>query len=278
MSDRVVDDSLVTAWVRAPGPKDHKYSRGVLGVLTGSLEYPGAALLGVNAALRTGIGMVRYLGPHELHEMVLVAHPEVVITEGPLDALLIGSGVPEPASPGTEASIKEWAKTSIPVVLDAGGLGYAELFGQHTILTPHSGELKKLVTRLGLAPGDTDLETARALARHLGHTVLLKGSTTFVVDCEGSTLSVPRATPWLATAGTGDALGGIMGALLAPAAKQVLSATQLSEVAAAAALIHPKAADAASKHAGQGASGGGPITASDLCAQIPAVVAGFIGS
>jgi NAD(P)H-hydrate repair Nnr-like enzyme with NAD(P)H-hydrate dehydratase domain len=79
-----------------PKPKasDHKYRRGVLGCVTGSKQYPGAALLTTSAALAVGIGMVRYFGPESVKRAVIQNRPEVVIQTGGVDAYLLGSGIP----------------------------------------------------------------------------------------------------------------------------------------------------------------------------------------
>jgi hydroxyethylthiazole kinase-like uncharacterized protein yjeF len=282
MAEHLIDDALVRQWVRAPGAKDHKYSRGVLGLMIGSREYPGAALLGTHAALRSGIGMVRFRGPTELSQMVLLAHPEVVVAEGVVDAWVIGSGIPDPAPPGVEDSVLQIARTGAPVVLDAGGLAFANRCGAATLLTPHSGELGVACERAGLAVDATlehsdeasDLEKARALATDLGQSVLVKGSITRVVDPEGGTWLLPEATPWLATAGTGDVLAGIIGALVA-AHQGVLrdNPALMAQAGAVGAMIHQRAAARAAAVSGQGQPSGGPITPSDVCEQSPAVIA-----
>lgn len=76
-----------------PGPDSHKYTRGVVGVMTGSLRYPGAALLSTGAALAGGAGMVRYAGPREISQLVVSHHPEVVTDLGRVQAWVLGSGV-----------------------------------------------------------------------------------------------------------------------------------------------------------------------------------------
>src|SRR3954468_6457578 len=80
------------AWIAVPGPDDDKYSRGVLGVVTGSPRYPGAAALGVDAALPAGVGMVRYLGAGRPTRLVLQHRPEAVTADGRVQAWLLGSG------------------------------------------------------------------------------------------------------------------------------------------------------------------------------------------
>lgn len=275
-----VDAGLVRRFVRTPGADDHKYSRGVVGFVTGSTTYPGAALIGVEAALRTGVGMVRYLGPLAVGSMVVAKHPEVVLAGGSVDALVVGSGIPDQgdgaAATGEDAQrIREAAALGVPTVLDAGGLGFAELFGPATVLTPHSGELEALYLRLDLGHASADLDRALAVAERLGQRVLVKGSTTRVVSPEGSVLELPVATGWLATAGTGDALAGIMGALVAANHQAVFADPgSLGPLAAAAAMVHQMAAARASVVvAGDHAdSAGGPITVGDLCHEIGWVI------
>jgi ADP-dependent NAD(P)H-hydrate dehydratase / NAD(P)H-hydrate epimerase len=296
MSVRLVDDALLREWVRAPSATDHKYSRGVLGLMIGSLQYPGAALLGTNAALRTGIGMVRFLGPQELSRMVVMAHPEVVVSPGNIDAWVIGSGIRDPAPAGVAEEVASLALGGVPVVLDAGGLAFADRFGPATLLTPHSGELGSVVARAGLrvessggeSEEDRDVSRAQVLAGHLGQCVLVKGSMTKVVEPGGTIWSLPVATPWLATAGTGDVLAGIIGALVASHATQLMAEPALiAQVGAVGALIHQRAAARAAARAaestgaestGAANNAGGPITPSDLCEQIPAVIAQILSA
>ena len=276
----LVEASLVGRFIRQPGEADHKYSRGVVGFDTGSASYPGAALIGVEAALRTGVGMVRYLGPAEVGSLVLLKHPEVVLAEGSLDALVVGSGIPDPADEATRSRLLESATLRLPTVLDAGGLAYAESFGPYTVLTPHSGELEALASRLGCS-GSDDLERARSVSARLHQHVLVKGSITRVVSPDGAVLELPRATGWLATAGTGDALAGIMGALFAGNAAQLAAdPALLPQAAAAAAMIHQIAAARASVVvAGDHAdSAGGPITVGDLCHEISWVISDVLAS
>jgi len=291
MTTRIVDDACVTRWVRAPGPQDHKYSRGVLGLMIGSSMYPGAALLGTRAALRTGIGMVRFRGPAELAQMVLLAHPEVVVASGSVDAWVLGSGIPDPAPPGVQAAVDDIADSGLPVVLDAGGLVFAKRFGPATLLTPHSGELNTVFEGLGLgvesnsgsdqmhSASGSDRGKATAVAQALGQSVLVKGSQTVVIEPGGVTWSLPEATPWLATAGTGDVLAGIIGALVAAHAAVLMEEPALmAQLGAVGALIHQRAATLATQTLGHGLSAGAPITPSDLCEQIPHVIAEILSA
>ncbi|ROP57615.1 MULTISPECIES: ADP/ATP-dependent (S)-NAD(P)H-hydrate dehydratase [unclassified Rathayibacter] len=262
--------------VRVPRAEDDKYSRGVLGIATGSERYPGAAVLGVEAAVRTGLGMVRYVGPERPSALVLARRPEVVTSAGRVQAWLLGSGTSaDDRSEDERAALLEQLHSGVPVVLDAGAL---DLIGEArgpVVVTPHYRELAGLLTRAGV---DVDAAAiaagasgwARRTAERFGVCVLLKGSTTHVVS-GGTAHEVSGSTPWLATAGSGDVLGGVLGALLAGRAADAesrgttLGDEDLAAVAAAAAVLHAQA--------GAAASGGGPIAALDIAEQLPGVVA-----
>lgn len=247
----------VTEVLRRPQPQDDKYSRGVLGVITGSPEYPGAAVLGVEAALHTGIGMVRYLG--DAHAAVCAARPEAVIQPGRVNAWLVGSGITV-VSP-TDPRIAAMTATSAPVIADAGALDplvLEQLRGRPSlILTPHHGEAARLVKRSRDEVAANPSAVAREIAETWNATVVLKGSRTHIVG-GGAEVVLGPANPWLATAGTGDVLGGILGALAAarPDAPAI-------ELAASAVWIHSAAADRFA----------GPILARDLAAAVSSVVA-----
>ncbi len=207
-----------------PTAADDKYSRGVLGIRTGSAEYPGAAVLGVEAAWRTGIGMVRYVGT--AREAVLQRRPETVARDGRVQAWLIGSGTDAASRAGDEThALRGILAGDLPVVVDAGALDLVPGAAAPMVVTPHDREHTRLREALGLsaAPGpdadaDARAEAAAETAEALGASVLVKGSTTVVASPAGSLRFIRAGTPWLATAGTGDVLGGVIGALVAAAA------------------------------------------------------------
>ncbi|WP_277425201.1 ADP-dependent NAD(P)H-hydrate dehydratase, partial [Leucobacter chromiireducens] len=165
--------SDVAGWLRRPGAHDDKYRRGVLGVRTGSAAYPGAAVLGVGAAWRTGVGLLRYVPPTAdpappyglmtPAAAVLAASPETVFgapqDARQCDAWLLGSGTdPDTRSAAETAALTELLAGPAPVVVDAGALGLAaELRGgggspaeTPLILTPHAGEFARLWRGAGL--------------------------------------------------------------------------------------------------------------------------------
>ena len=240
-----------------PSELDNKYSRGVLGVITGSAKYPGAAVLTVASASATGLGMIRFHSNSGLAHLVLHSNPEVVVQPGPVTAWLVGSGIDlRRYSDFTTWLRHRWftliSKQSVPTILDAGALHLAGTFDQPTLITPHAGELARLLTQRGVTVTSEAIEGnpkkwAVTASEKLGVIVLLKGSHTVVADGD-SVIELPISTPWLATAGSGDVLAGIVGALVATNYIEILNdRNRLSEVAASAAFIHNAAALLASR-------------------------------
>ena len=258
-----------------PSDLDHKYSRGVLGLITGSAQFPGAAVLTTSAASATGVGMVRFHSSSGLAHLVLHSTPSAVVQPGKVAAWLVGSGInSKKYSDFTTWLRHRWFKLiqlqSVPTVLDAGALSLAGSLEQPTVITPHSGELATLLTARGVRVSAEGVEGdpkkwVQIAADTLGVTVLLKGATTYVANDE-LLIQLPVATPWLATAGSGDVLSGIMGALVATNAIEILNDyNHLAYVAASAAFIHNQAAERASN--------GGPINAEAIISTIPDTIA-----
>jgi len=257
------------AQIAVPVESDDKYSRGVLGVITGSDRYPGAAVLGVDAALHTGVGMVRYLGAGHVSTMVLQRRPEAVAGEGRVQAWLIGSGMDHAdRDEATRARTALAVAQALPTVLDGGALDLHESAEGPVVITPHYGELARV---LGVQKSDIAADPATwalRAAERLSVTVLLKGHSSHIAG-PGIALVASSAPTWLATAGAGDALAGILGALVATHSEAVASdPQQLARLAAAACVIHGLAA--------QTASGGGPFTILDLIARVPGTIAGLL--
>jgi hydroxyethylthiazole kinase-like uncharacterized protein yjeF len=258
-----------------PSDLDHKYSRGVLGLITGSAQYPGAAVLTTAAASATGVGMVRFHSSSGLAHLVLHSTPSAVVQPGKVAAWLVGSGVDaKKYSDFTTYLRHRWFKLirlqSVPTVLDAGALSMAGSLEQPTVITPHSGELAQLLVSRGVQVTAEGIEGdpkkwVQIAADTLGVTVLLKGATTFVAN-DQLLIQLPEATPWLATAGSGDVLAGILGALVATNAIEILNDySHLARVAASAAFIQNQAAVRA--------SAGAPINAEAIISAIPQVIA-----
>ncbi len=294
--ERLTRDDVARLWP-VPAPGADKYRRGVLGVVAGSAGYPGAAVLAVSGALRTGVGMIRYVGPADATAAVRSAWPEVVAGTGRVQAWLLGSGVNPAADDNQPAAIAAALAAEEPCLVDAGALAVLVRHltnerdarvvhsdvpdrSDRLLLTPHAGELARLLTDLaddeGDHPGRADVESgdvervdverrpyryALRAAQLTGATVLLKGATTLVVRPDGRARSQAEAPSWLATAGAGDVLAGIAGALLAAGLSPF-------DAGAVAALVHGSAATEA--------SGGGPIVAGDVADHVRTTVAALL--
>ena len=266
--EQLTHDDVARLWP-VPGPVDHKYTRGVVGVVAGSTAYPGAAVLGVLGALGVGPGMVRYTGPDQVKALVHAHAPEVVTMPGRVQSWVLGSGV-DPADPRAAASVAEIRSalaTHLPAVVDAGALA---LLGSGragpTVITPHAGELAALLTQLGQATTRDDVEAdpvaaSTRAADLLNACVVLKGAFTLVVapTAQSQPVRVSSDAPaWLGTAGAGDVLAGMIGTLLA-------AGLPPRDAASLAVLVHGVAAAAVSD--------GGPLRILDLAHALPRTVA-----
>jgi len=265
----------VAALWPVPATDAHKYSRGVLGVVAGTPAYPGAAVLTVCAAIRSGVGMVRYQGSPGVSATVLSSCPEVVAGDGRVQAWTLGPGV-DPDD-GAQAERVHAALAAVlaqeqPAVVDAGALSLIPVrLAPWVVLTPHAGELAALLSAQGEDVDRSQVEAeplrwARRAHELTAATVLLKGSTTVVVGAGGSVYAQADGPAWLATAGAGDVLAGLLGALLAGRAEDVGADPSLvAALAAAAALVHGRAAHRANP--------GGPVWATAVADAIPGTVA-----
>jgi hydroxyethylthiazole kinase-like uncharacterized protein yjeF len=210
----VLEPADVADRLPRPGRDANKYSRGVVGVLAGSSEFAGAAVLAVGGAIRGGAGMVRYLGPDDVARQVRHHWPEAVTASGKVRAWVAGPGLGSDAGRG--GALDTVLAAGEPAVVDADGLRFLPpRLETPILLTPHAGELARL---LGADRHDVEarrLHHARAAAARWNAVILLKGSTTLVVAPDGRVRANPTGTPALATAGSGDVLAGLAGALLA---------------------------------------------------------------
>jgi hydroxyethylthiazole kinase-like uncharacterized protein yjeF len=253
---------VVARWPM-PGPNDDKYTQGVTGILAGSATYPGAAVLCTGAAVAATSGMVRYAGSAQ--QQVLSHWPEVIAAPsasaaGRVQAWAVGPGL------GTDeagASALWFAlETDLPVIVDADALtilaAHPDLIANRrapTVLTPHAGEFARLA---GAPPGDDRVAATRRLADQFGATVLLKGNITVIAEPGGPVHLNAAGQSWAATAGSGDVLSGIIGALLA-------AGLPAGEAAAAAAFVHAHAANLSAADPGPRAV---PTSASRILAHI----------
>jgi ADP-dependent NAD(P)H-hydrate dehydratase / NAD(P)H-hydrate epimerase len=268
----------IADWLPRPTAESDKYRRGVLGIVAGSDRFTGAAPLAVGGAIRGGAGMVRLVSSEIPVGLVRQRWPEAVITTthaglegaaaieqaGRVQAWTVGPGM----GTGDESLslLAAVLATDVPALVDADGI---TLLAAHrgellprtapTLLTPHAGELSRL---LGADRADIEarrLHFATQAAAELGCTVLLKGSTTVIAspDPDQEVLVNPTGTSWLATAGSGDVLSGLAGSLLA-------QGLDPARAAAAAAYLHGIAARLAAD--------GAPIGSEDIITALPAAI------
>ncbi|AFR48292.1 NAD(P)H-hydrate dehydratase [Gordonia sp. KTR9] len=235
-----------------PGPADDKYTQGVVGVIAGSHRYPGAAVLATGAAVTATSGMTRFVG--SAHAEVVAQWPEVVATPeladaGRVQAWVLGPGMGTDGA--ARATLRTVLGTDLPVLADADALtliardpGLVDGRAAPTLLTPHAGEFARLT---GTELGADRLTAVAGLAARWGVTVLLKGRITLVADPTGHVLGNDAGSSWAATAGAGDVLSGVAGALLAAGRSPQIAG-------AAAARVHARAAELASRGAPIGAS------------------------
>lgn len=266
-------EGVIPDWRAAlpwPAEDAHKHARGRLGVVSGKASQTGAARLAARAGLRIGAGVVRILCLPDATAVIASAIEAVMLTpfgsaealteavEG-MDAVVIGpaAGVTD----ATQAHVRALAGTGAAMVVDADGLtvfeGWpADLFDvldRDDVLTPHEGEFKRLF------PSLLDLgreAAARAAAERAGAVVVLKGPATVIAAPDGRLAVNDNGVPWLATAGTGDVLAGMIGGLMAQRMDSF-------DAARAAVWMHAEAA-----------RGFGPgLIAEDLPDRLPAVLA-----
>ncbi|MPY76965.1 MAG: NAD(P)H-hydrate dehydratase [Actinophytocola sp.] len=260
---RVLDADDVAARLPLPGPADDKYTQGVVGVAAGGSTYPGAAVLTTSGAVLTKSGMVRYAG--SAADVVRARWPEVIATGSLSDAGRVQAWVTGPglgtASDARE-TVREVLAAGVPVCADADAVNLlaaspdlwdAREPGTPLVLTPHEREFARLAGEFG----DDRVTAVTAAAKRYNAVVLLKGHSTVIADPDGRVLVHYTGRAWPATAGSGDVLSGIIGALLA-AGVEPLFAT------GCAAWLHDSAAAIAAS--------GAPASASSIAEAIPAAI------
>jgi hydroxyethylthiazole kinase-like uncharacterized protein yjeF len=253
-----------------PAGDVHKHARGRLGVVSGRATQTGAARLAARAGLRIGAGLVRILCPPDAAAAIAPAMEAIMLTpfgsdealaeaaDG-MDAIVIGpaAGVND----ATRANVRALAGTGAALVVDADGLTVFEgrpadlfdLLDRDDVLTPHEGEFKRLFP--GLLDMGREAAAAEA-AKRAGAVVALKGPATVIAAPDGRLAVNGNGTPWLATAGSGDVLAGMVGGLMAQRMDSF-------DAARAAVWMHAEAA-----------RGFGPgLIAEDLPGRLPVVLA-----
>ncbi|MDR0959205.1 MAG: NAD(P)H-hydrate dehydratase [Propionibacteriaceae bacterium] len=242
---------LAQMWPR-PWPEDDKYSRGVVGIDTGSARYPGAAVLSVLGALNAGAGFIRFIGAEEARPALLVRAPSITYGPGPVNALVIGCGWDDSpdALATSQARLDAALATGAPLVIDATALRLlpalmkrspttTELLPPDSLLTPHAGELAHLLDVSRATVEHDPEEAARQAAKRFGAVVLLKGAYQYVASPGHDHVKLAAAGPaWTAQAGSGDVLAGICGALLASGLGPYLAALAGASIQAMTASEH----------------------------------------
>jgi ADP-dependent NAD(P)H-hydrate dehydratase / NAD(P)H-hydrate epimerase len=269
---RILDNDDAAALLAAPSASAYKYSHGIVGICAGSAAYPGAAHMVTGAARHGGVGMVRFWPGDDpaVAAAVIERFPDVVTASADPGAdpratgWIVGPGFG--TDPARAAVIGQLLATSLPVALDADALTLlaqsqdlrSAVAGRSapTVITPHVGEFQ----RLGYDPSGDRVADAKSAAADLGAIVVLKGPGTVIADPAGRAFIDVVGTSALATAGTGDALAGLVGALLAAGTADPATA------AAAAVYLHGLAGRVASRD-------GRSMTAWDLVGAIPEAVA-----
>lgn len=213
-----------------PGAQTHKHARGRLGVVSGGALSTGAARLSARAGLRSGAGLVKVFCPPDAAPVLATALEAVMLASfaspdqlqelaDPMDAVVIG-----PAAGLTETTalnLGALVRTGAALVVDADALTLfrdrpEELFvllDRDDVLTPHEGEFERLFPGLLEALGREG--AAAEAARRAGATIVLKGAATVVAAPDGRLAVNGEGSPWLATAGSGDVLAGMIGGLIA---------------------------------------------------------------
>ncbi len=237
----LVESSDARALLPPRPPESNKGDFGRLAVIAGSRGKTGAAILAARGALRAGAGLVTVFCAESLAPLIVAALPEamtfgLVESRGTIakaaavdllkalsgfDAAVVGPGLGTSAE--TVAFLEQFlSRVRLPVVADADALnafaGRPRFFARRaapTILTPHPGEAGRLLGRTPKEIQGGRLEAVRAIARAGRSVTLLKGARTLVASPAGDVVVNPTGTPLLATAGAGDVLTGVIGALLA---------------------------------------------------------------
>ncbi|GAB2175835.1 bifunctional ADP-dependent NAD(P)H-hydrate dehydratase/NAD(P)H-hydrate epimerase [Dongia sp. agr-C8] len=225
---RVNGTALWRSHLPLPSAADHKYTRGHA-LVVGGATMPGATRLASRAARRVGAGMLTVAAPKEAHPYYLIDQPGLIVRAAAdaaaLQALLedrrftsvlVGSGLP--ADDATAGAVKTAAASGRALVIDGGGLtafaggidALVEVGRADIVLTPHEGEFARLFPEL---KGDK-LTRARAAARRARCIVVMKGADTVIAAPDGRAAINADAPAWLATAGSGDVLAGLILGLL----------------------------------------------------------------
>lgn len=205
----------VAALIPVPGPTSDKYSRGVVGLDVGSEHYPGAGVMAHQGVAHVGVGMIRSLGAKAVADAVIAVLPNVLSKDGRVQARLLGSGWGE--RPDGDATVAKALDQGDPCVFDAEALMHLpDRIDIPCLLTPHAGELARLLEVERSVVEADPIAHARQAADRTGATVLLKGATQYVAEPGSPLVHLAVQGPaWTGQAGSGDTLAGLCSGLLA---------------------------------------------------------------
>lgn len=237
--DMITESDLAKRWPY-PTVGSDKYSRGVVGIDAGSTTYPGAAILATHGAVFAGAGMVRFFGPDEAKHALSTALPNVVYANGRVQSWLYGSGWGD--RPDAAETLADAVQNGLPAVVDADALQHMPIEGlpKDWLLTPHAGELARLLDcERGEVEADP-VQSARTGAGRTGAAVLLKGGTQVIAEPDSQSVMIAAPGPaWTAQAGSGDVLAGMCAALLAAGATAPMAGALAASLQARAADDNP---------------------------------------
>lgn len=251
MAKKKISDSQLLAPV---AESSHKYTRGLVGVMAGSAEFPGAAVMVCGGARRGGAGYVKYFDQSDrATNLVLSAYPDVApvknFDDERINTWVIGSGKPQ---------VKKLPESRY-LVLDSDAMSLAtQSHSTFTVITPHEGE----AVALGFALRDR-VENAKTLAYELHAFCVLKGPGTIIAAPDGTVIIDDAGGAELSTAGSGDILAGLIGSMLA--SWQPSNRTEVLEVISYAVKAHGLAGRAAAEELA-------PVVATDILDYLPYVL------
>jgi hydroxyethylthiazole kinase-like uncharacterized protein yjeF len=256
----LLQEADVASLLPMPSGSTQKYARGVLAIYAGSDEYPGAGLLATLGAVRSGwAGMVRYCGA--FRDIVHARLPEVV-GEGRVQACVVGPG----GGVSAGEQLGEALAHQVPLVIDADALEHVDRWvPPNAILTPHAGELARMLQVDRSVVEASPLQYLRAAVDRYQCVVLLKGARTLIASPDQAVTANATGVPWLATAGSGDVLSGLIGSLLA-------AGLDPYDAARVGAWLHGRAGTIAS------GAGAHPVSAEDIAGALPQAAASCLGS
>lgn len=231
-----ITSAMAIGFLPLPRPTStHKYKQGHLLLICGSRRFSGAALLAGLAARSSGVGMLSIAVPESLKPLLIAALPDALILGCPEDSTGAIAALPPDVdlakyqviacgpglTPQAQPIVQQVLDSSQPLILDADGLNSLANLGTlptlqqrsaPTILTPHSGEFKRLFPEIDQSDRILAVQSAAKMSRAI---VLLKGARTAIANAQGQVWLNPDSTPALARGGSGDVLTGLMGGLIA---------------------------------------------------------------